>query len=64
MRTIADALAEGLIAQGIERVYSLPGSHMKPLWHALDARGVRVVTARDERAAVHMAQAEAELSNR
>lgn len=64
MRTIADALADGLIAQGIERVYSLPGSHMKPLWHALDARGVRVVTARDEGAAVHMAQAEAELSNR
>ncbi|MGE0065769.1 MAG: thiamine pyrophosphate-binding protein [Solirubrobacterales bacterium] len=63
-KTIAEALAEGLVAQGIERVYSLPGSHMKPLWHALDKLGVRVVTARDERAAVHMAQAEAELRNR
>jgi acetolactate synthase I/II/III large subunit len=64
MRTIAAALAEGLVAQDVERVYSLPGSHMKPLWHALDKLGVRVVTARDERAAVHMAQAEAELRNR
>jgi acetolactate synthase I/II/III large subunit len=63
MRTIAEALAEGLVAQEIKRVYSLPGSHMKPLWHALDKLGVRVVTTRDERAAVHMAQAEAELSN-
>ncbi|MBS1677324.1 MAG: thiamine pyrophosphate-binding protein [Actinobacteria bacterium] len=64
MRTIAEALAEGLVAQDVERIYSLPGSHMKPLWHALDKRGVRVVTARDERAAVHMAQAEAELRGR
>lgn len=64
MKTIAEALAEGLVAQDVERIYSLPGSHMKPLWHALDKLGVKVVTARDERSAVHMAQAEAELNNR
>lgn len=61
-RTVAAALAAALATQGVERVYSLPGGHMKPLWHALDRLGVRIVTARDEGAAVHMAQAEADLS--
>ena len=61
-RSIAEALAEAIGAQGIERVYSLPGGHMKPLWHALAARGIRIVTARHEGAAMHMAQADAELS--
>jgi acetolactate synthase-1/2/3 large subunit len=58
---VAGEIAEYLVAQGIQRVYSLPGSHMKPIWHELDARGVTVVSTRHEVAAVHMAQAEAEL---
>ncbi len=59
--TVAAAIAEYLTGQGIERVFSLPGSHMKPIWAELAARSVRVVTARHEVAAVHMAQAEADL---
>ena len=47
-----------------ERVFSLPGSHMKPIWDELRKRGIRIVTARHEVAAVHMAQAEADLRNR
>lgn len=62
--SVSDLIAAALRGQGIERVYSLPGGHMKPLWHSLDAVGVRIVTARTEGAAVHMAQAEADLGRR
>jgi len=62
--TVAAAVAEFIQAQGIERVFSLPGGHMKPIWDELHSRGVRIVTARHEVAAVHMAQAEADLHGR
>lgn len=59
--TVAGAVAAYLADQGVERVYSLPGSHMKPIWDELRRRGVRIVSVRHEVAAVHMAQAEADL---
>lgn len=59
--TVAAAIADYLHQQGIERIFSLPGSHMKPIWEELRTRGVRIVTTRHEVAAVHMAQAEADL---
>lgn len=62
--TVAAAVAQYLCDQGVERVFSLPGSHMKPIWAELHARGVDIVTARHEVAAVHMAQAEADLEHR
>ena len=33
-----------------------------PIWMRLDAEGIRIIDVRDERAAVHMAQAHAELT--
>lgn len=62
--TVASAVARFIRDQGVERVYSLVGSHMKPIWSHLDRLGVRVVTARHEVAAIHMAQAEADLEHR
>lgn len=62
--SVAGAIAAFLEQQAIERVFSLPGSHMKPIWDALRERGVRIVTTRHEVAAVHMAQAEADLQGR
>ena len=38
--TVAAAIAQYLCDQGVERVFSLPGSHMKPIWAELHARGV------------------------
>jgi len=35
-----------------------------PIWMRLDAHGIRIVDTRDERAAVYMAHAEAELTGR
>ena len=38
------------------------GGHIMPIWMALDAQGIRIVDVRDERAAVYMAHAEADLT--
>ncbi len=59
--------AAGLVARllkrrGVERVFALCGGHIMPIWMRLDAEGIRIVDVRDERAAVHMAQAHAELT--
>lgn len=62
--SVAACVARLLKARGVQRVYALCGGHIMPLWMRLDAEGIRIVDVRDERAAVHMAQAEAELTGR
>ncbi len=64
---IHDQTAAALIARylkriGVQRVYGLCGGHIMPIWMRLDAEGIRIVDVRDERAAVYMAHAEAELT--
>ncbi|MBV8850580.1 MAG: thiamine pyrophosphate-binding protein [Methylobacteriaceae bacterium] len=58
----ADLIARLLKRRGIERVFALCGGHIMPIWMSLDAHGIRIIDVRDERAAVHMAQAHAELT--
>jgi thiamine pyrophosphate-dependent acetolactate synthase large subunit-like protein len=58
----ADLVARLLKRRGVERVFALCGGHIMPIWMRLDAHGIRIIDARDERAAVHMAQAHAELT--
>jgi acetolactate synthase-1/2/3 large subunit len=60
--TVASAVARFLKAQGVDRVFALCGGHIMPLWMRVDAEGIRIVDVRDERAAVHMAHAHAELT--
>jgi acetolactate synthase-1/2/3 large subunit len=60
--SVAGCIARVLKARGIERVFALCGGHIMPIWMRLDAEGIRIVDVRDERAAVHMAQAQAELT--
>jgi acetolactate synthase-1/2/3 large subunit len=62
--SIADLIALFLKNQGVTRVYGLCGGHIMPIWMRLDAHGIRIVDTRDERAAVYMAHAEAELTGR
>ncbi|MGH7057727.1 MAG: thiamine pyrophosphate-binding protein, partial [Acetobacteraceae bacterium] len=45
-------------------VYTLPGSHVKAICAELARAGIRIVSARHECAAVHMAHAEADLTGR
>ena len=60
--SVADVVAKLLKRRGVERVFALCGGHIMPIWMRLDAHGIRIVDVRDERAAVHMAQAHAELT--
>ncbi|WP_316236928.1 thiamine pyrophosphate-binding protein [Bradyrhizobium sp. SZCCHNR1015] len=58
----ADLIARLLKRRGVARVFALCGGHIMPIWMRLDAEGIRIIDVRDERAAVHMAQAHAELT--
>ncbi len=60
--SVAALIARLLARRGVERVFALCGGHIMPIWMRLDAEGIRIVDVRDERAAVHMAQAHAELT--
>ena len=58
----AALIAKFLKARGVERVFALCGGHIMPIWMRLDAEGIHIVDVRDERAAVYMAHAHAELT--
>ncbi len=58
----AAVIARWLKARGVQRVYGLCGGHIMPIWMQLDAQGIRIIDVRDERAAVYMAHADAQLS--
>ena len=60
--SVAALIARLLKRRGVERVFALCGGHIMPIWMRLDAEGIRIIDVRDERAAVHMAQAHAELT--
>ena len=61
-QSVASVIARFLKARGVQRVYALCGGHVMPIWMRLDAEGIRIVDVRDERAAVYMAHAEAQLT--
>lgn len=61
-RSAAALIARFLRARGVDRVFGLCGGHIMPVWMALDAAGIRIVDVRDERAAVYMAHAHADLT--
>ncbi|MBQ0961550.1 thiamine pyrophosphate-binding protein [Ideonella sp. 4Y11] len=58
----AALIARFLKARGVDRVFALCGGHIMPTWMRLDAEGIRIIDVRDERAAVYMAHAHAELT--
>lgn len=62
--TVAAAIARFVAEQHVARVYTLPGSHVKPICSELAYLGIRIVSARHECSAVHMAHAEADLTGR
>ena len=58
----AAVIARFLKARGVGRVFGLCGGHIMPIWMRLDAEGIRIIDVRDERAAVYMAHAHAEIT--
>ncbi len=55
-------IAKFLKARGIDRIFGLQGGHIQPIWDHAARLGIRIIDVRDERAAVHMAHAHAELT--
>ena len=60
--SVAGLVARLLARRGVARVFALCGGHIMPIWMRLDAEDIGIIAVRDERAAVHMAQAHAELT--
>jgi acetolactate synthase-1/2/3 large subunit len=58
----AAVIARFLAQRGVDRVFGLCGGHVMPIWMRLHAAGIRIIDVRDERAAVYMAHAHAELT--
>ena len=61
-RSVAEWIAEFLVARGVKQVYGLQGGHIQPIWDYLAQRNVRVFDVRDEGAGVHMAHCHAVLT--
>lgn len=61
-RSVAAWVARSLAARGVDRVFGLQGGHIQPIWDHVARLGIRIIDVRDERAAVHMAHAHAELT--
>lgn len=64
MKEVSQLIAQFLKARGVERVFSLCGGHILPIWDWIDRLGIPIIDVRDERAAVHMAHAHSDLTGR
>ena len=62
-KSVAAWIAQALKQRGVDRIFGLQGGHIQPIWDHLARLGIRIVDVRDERAAVHMAHAHAELTD-
>jgi len=60
----ADLVVRGLVAAGVERVFTLSGNHIMEVFDALIGSGIELVHTRQEAATVHMADAYARLSGK
>ena len=60
--TPAAIVARFVKARGITRVFGLQGGHIQPIWDQVARLGIHIIDVRHEGAAVHMAQAHAELT--
>lgn len=60
--SIAAVIARFLKRRGVEKVFGLCGGHIMPIWMSLAHEKIKIVDVRDERAAVHMAHAHAEVT--
>ena len=55
MEDVSYLIARFLKERMVDRVFSLCGGHILPIWDHIHRLGIRIIDVRDERAAVHMA---------
>jgi thiamine pyrophosphate-dependent acetolactate synthase large subunit-like protein len=58
----ADVLIDALKLAGVRKIFSLSGNHIMPVYDAALGRGIQLIHARHEGAAVHMAESWARLT--
>lgn len=61
--SVATLVARFLHERGVRRLFGLQGGHIQPIWDQAARLGVEIVDVRDERSAVHMAHAHADLTD-
>ncbi len=64
MEDVSHLIARFLKERMVDRVFTLCGGHILPIWDHIHRLGIRIIDVRDERAAVHMAHAHRELTGR
>ena len=64
MDRVADHLVDALIERGVERIYSLSGNQIMPIYDACVGREIDLIHVRHEAAAVYMAEAESQITGR
>lgn len=64
MKTVGQALTEGLRARGVEVVFGIPGVHTIELYRGLSGSGIRHITPRHEQGAGFMADGYARVSGK
>ncbi|MGO4908096.1 5-guanidino-2-oxopentanoate decarboxylase [Pseudorhodobacter sp. W20_MBD10_FR17] len=64
MKTVGQALTEGLRARGVDVVFGIPGVHTIELYRGLSGSGIRHVTPRHEQGAGFMADGYARVSGK
>jgi acetolactate synthase I/II/III large subunit len=64
MEDVSYLIARFLKERLVDRVFTLCGGHILPIWDHLHDMRIRIIDVRDERAAVHMAHAHRELTSR
>lgn len=64
MKTGGEILIECLEAQGVERIFCVPGESYLAALDALHGRGIDVINARQEGGAAMMAEADGKMTGR
>jgi thiamine pyrophosphate-dependent acetolactate synthase large subunit-like protein len=57
-----DLVAEAIRAHGVDRIYTLSGGHIFPIYDGLHTRGLRLIDVRHEQAAAFAAEAHGKLT--
>ena len=61
--SVAAWIVKFLIKRKVKVIYGLQGGHIQPIWDFCYKLGIKIVDVRDEKAAVHMAQAYSIITN-
>ena len=61
--SVASWIVKFLVKRKVEVIFGLQGGHIQSIWDFCYKLGIRIIDVRDEKAAVHMAQAYSILTN-